>query len=98
MAIVSLIATVISLAISVYIIVMFARLILDFARMFARQWRPRGVGLVLAEFVFTLTDPPINFVRRFVPPLRLGGAALDFSWSIVLIACLIAQWVIAVFV
>jgi YggT family protein len=44
-----------------------------------------------AEFAYTATDPPINFVRRFVKPVRLGGAYIDFSWTIVLIAVYIAM-------
>jgi YggT family protein len=24
-----------------------------------------------------------------IPPLRIGGAALDFAWSIVMLACII---------
>ena len=90
--------TVLSIALSVYFIVLLARLVLDLARVFARQWRPRGFGLVLAEFVYVLTDPPIKFVRRFLPPLRVGGVALDFSFSIVVLAVLIAQWVLAIFI
>jgi YggT family protein len=95
---VSLIATVLSIALSVYFIVLLARLVLDLARVFARQWRPRGFGLVLAEFVYMLTDPPITFVRRFLRPVRVGGVALDFSFSIVVLAVLIAQWVLAIFI
>ena len=95
---VSIIATVLSVALSVYFVLLFARFVLDLARVFARQWRPRGFGLVLAEFVYALTDPPIKFVRRFARPLRVGGIAIDFAFSIVFIACLIAQWVLAGFV
>lgn len=95
---VSIIATVLSVALSVYFVLLFARFVLDLARVFARQWRPRGFGLVLAEFVYAMTDPPIKFVRRFVPPLRIGSVAFDLAFSIVFIACLIAQWVVAGFV
>ena len=42
--------------------------------------------LVVLEVVYSITDPPIMFVRRFVPPLRLGSVALDTSFIIVLIA------------
>jgi YggT family protein len=45
----------------------------------------------VVDFAFTITDPPIKFVRRFVPPLRLGVVALDLAWTIVLIAVLFAQ-------
>ncbi|MEN9740570.1 MAG: hypothetical protein RLZ72_836, partial [Actinomycetota bacterium] len=41
--------------------------------------------MVLAEITYTLTDPPLKLVRRFVKPVRLGGAAIDFSWTIVLV-------------
>jgi YggT family protein len=87
--IVSIIATVIYVALTIFFIMMWARFVLDLARMFARRWRPRGFGLVLAEAVYTVTDPPIKAVRRVIPPVRIGGAALDFAWSIVMLACII---------
>lgn len=89
MSFVSIIATVVYVGLTIFFVLMWARFILDLARMFARQWRPRGIGLVLAELVYAVTDPPIKLVRRVVPPLRVGGAALDFAWSIVMLACII---------
>jgi YggT family protein len=86
---VSVIAYVLYVALTIFFLLMWARFVLDLARVFARQWRPRGVGLVLAEAIFTITDPPIKLVRRIVPPLRVGGAALDFAWSIVMLVCII---------
>ncbi|MGX5680559.1 YggT family protein [Schumannella luteola] len=88
-SLVSVVATVVYVALILYFLAMWARLILDFARMFARQWRPRGFGLVLAEAVYAITDPPIKLVRRVIPPLRVGGAALDFAWSIVMLVIII---------
>lgn len=88
-SLVSIIATVIYVALIVFFLMMWARFILDLVRMLARQWRPRGLGLVLAEAAYSVTDPPIKLVRRVVPPVRLGGAALDFAWSIVMLAVLI---------
>lgn len=69
-----------------YLFVLIARLVLEYVRMFARSWQPRGVVLLLAELVYTLTDPPLNFVRRFVPPLRLGAVAIDLSFFVVFFA------------
>lgn len=89
MTLVSIVATIVYVALTVFFVTMWARFILDLVRTFARQWRPRGLGLVLAEGVFTVTDPPIKAVRRVVPPLRIGGAALDFAWSIVMLAVII---------
>ena len=98
MSFVSIIATIAYLALNVFIIMMWARLVLDLARTFAREWRPRGALLVLAEVVFTVTDPPIKLVRRAIPPLRVGGIALDFAWTIVLLACLLLVSIIVGFI
>ncbi|MEP6480755.1 MAG: YggT family protein [Rhodoglobus sp.] len=86
---VSVVATVIYVALTIFFVLMWIRFVLDLAITFARQWRPRGFGLVMAEAVYAVTDPPIKFVRRVIPPLRIGGAALDFAWSIVMLACVI---------
>lgn len=77
---------------------MWARFILDLARTFARRWRPQGFLLVVAEAVFVVTDPPIKAVRRVVPPLRIGGAAIDFSWSIVMLAVIILNSIVGGFI
>lgn len=68
-----------------YILVLFARFAFDLIQMLSRDWTPKGPILVVAETVYTLTDPPLNFLRRFIPPLRLGGVALDLSFLVLLI-------------
>ena len=98
MTLVSIVATVLYVGLTIFTVLMWARFILDLARAFARRWRPKGLGLVLAEFVYTVTDPPIKAVRRVVPPLRLGGAALDFAWGIVMLAAIILISVVVGFV
>jgi YggT family protein len=57
---------------------------------FSRNFRPTGVLLVLFEVVFTVTDPPMRFLRRFIPPLRLGGIALDLSFLLLFILTQVA--------
>jgi YggT family protein len=88
---VNLVALIVYYAIGLFILFMWGRFILDIVPMLARQWRPRGFVLVLAEAVYTVTDPPVKALRRVIPPLRAGSVAIDFSWSIVLIAAIIAQ-------
>lgn len=75
----------------VFIFALFARLILDYVRMFKPGWSPRGLMLWFAESVYTFTDPPINFFRRFIPPLRLGGVALDLSFIVLFFVVQILQ-------
>lgn len=87
--VVSIVATIFYIAFTLFFLMMWGRFVLDLVRTFARQWRPRGLGLVAAEAVYTVTDPPIKVVRRVIPPLRLGGIALDFGWSIVMLVTLV---------
>lgn len=77
---------VIDTALLLCIIILLARFVLDWVRVFARNWRPSGALAVLCEVLYSLTDPPLNAVKRFMPPMRLGGAAIDFSPMILLIA------------
>jgi YggT family protein len=65
-----------------YLLVLLARLVLDWVQMFARDWRPRGVMLVIAESVYSATDPPIRALRRIIPPLRLGAVQLDLGFMV----------------
>ena len=67
-------------ALNLFLIALFARLILDYVRMFRPSWRPRGIILPIAEIIYMITDKPLGFVRRFIPPLRMGPVALDLSF------------------
>ncbi|MBH0054317.1 MULTISPECIES: YggT family protein [unclassified Salinibacterium] len=86
---VSVIALVAYYAITLFMFAMWARFILDLVVVFARGWRPSGVGLVLSELVYTITDPPIKAVRKVVPMIRIGNGALDLSWMLVMLVCII---------
>ncbi|MBR7744425.1 YggT family protein [Phycicoccus sp. BSK3Z-2] len=74
-----------------YLVVLIGRLVFDWIRMFARDWRPRGPVLLVAEPVYTLTDPPLNALRRVIPPLRLGGISLDLSFIVLFLAVVILR-------
>lgn len=77
---------------------LFARIILDYIRMFARNWRPNALLMGLFEIIYAITEKPMAFVRRFIPPLRLGGVALDLSFIVLLIAINLAQGVVVAFI
>lgn len=72
-------------------IALFLRIIIDYIRMFARSWRPNALVLGIFEIIYTVTEPAMAFVRRFIPPLRLGGVALDLSFIVLLIAINLLQ-------
>ncbi len=89
-------AFVVDVLLLIYILVLLARLVLEYIPMFNRQWRPRGFGLVLAEAVFTLTDPPLRFFRRLIPPLRLGPIALDLGFPVTMLSCFVLLTIVRV--
>jgi YggT family protein len=95
---VSVLASIVHLVLLLYVFVLFARLILDYIPMFNREWRPKGFGLVAAEAVYTLTDPPIRFFRRIIPPLRIGSLSLDFGFTLTLLIVLILMNVVGLFI
>ena len=72
-------------ALWIYWIILIGRLVLDLVQVFARSWTPRGPLLLIAEFIYTLTDPPLNLLRRVIPPVRLGSVQFDLAFLILLI-------------
>jgi YggT family protein len=68
-----------------YWLVMIGRLVLDLVRAFARNWSPTGVLLLLAEAVYSITDPPLRALRRVIPPIRIGTVQFDLAFLILLI-------------
>jgi YggT family protein len=75
---------------------LFIRVILDYVRIFARNWNPPVFLIGFFELIYTITEPPMAFVRRFIPPLRLGSVALDLSFFVLLIAVNVVEGLIIV--
>lgn len=82
----------------IYFLTLWARFALDLARAFLRGWRPRGAGLVAAETVYAVTDPPIKMFRRVLPPVRFGAIGLDFAWPLTLLATLVCMYLAQAFI
>lgn len=75
------------LVVWLYLLILFVRLVFDWIQVFARDWRPKGVVLVVAESVYTVTDPPLKALRRVIPPLSLGAVRLDLAFMVLVLAC-----------
>lgn len=88
------VATVLYFLLTIFLWLLLIRLVVDWVQVFARSWSPKGPVLVVLEVVYSATDPPIKFVRRFVPPLKIGSVALDTSFLIVLISVYLLQMVV----
>ena len=89
------IAQLASFLIGIFLLLLFVRVVFDWVQVFARDWRPRGIALVVAEAVYTVTDPPLRALRRVIPPLNLGAIRLDMAFLVLVIICVILQSVLA---
>ena len=74
-----------------YFVLLIGRLIFDWVQVFARDWRPRGVVLILAEAIYTATDPPLKALRKVLPVIRIGGVGLDLSFLVLMIVISLAM-------
>ena len=77
-----------------YLLLLLGRLVFSWIQAFSRSWTPHGPVLVVAETVFTATDPPLKFLSRFIPVLRLGSVALDLSFMVLFFAVLILIYLV----
>ncbi|HUR74394.1 MAG TPA: YggT family protein [Sporichthya sp.] len=79
------VAQVIYYVLFAFLLLLVARLVMEYVMLFARSWEPKGAVVVLLEVVYSITDPPLKFLRRFIPPLRLGGVSLDLSFLVLFV-------------
>lgn len=74
-----------------YMLVLFARMVLSWIPMLARDWRPRGAMLVVAETIYTITDPPLRLLRKLLKPVRIGNIMLDLAFIGLYVSVIIAM-------
>ena len=90
----NIIASVVRFAVFLFFVVLIGRLVLDWVQAFARDWRPRGVLLVVAEVVYSITDPPLRALRKVIPPLQLGAVRLDLAFFVLFLLTSIVMGII----
>ncbi|WP_072846261.1 YggT family protein [Rhodococcus tukisamuensis] len=78
----------------VFWLLLIGRIVVEFIRTFARDWRPTGIVVVILEAIFTVTDPPIRLLRRLIPTVNLGGVRLDLSIMVLLFIVFILMQVV----
>jgi YggT family protein len=91
---VTIVKIVLTYVLYLYLLLLLGRLIFSWIQAFSRSWSPHGPVLVVAEAVFTATDPPLKFLSRFIPVLRLGSVALDLSFMVLFFAVLILIYLV----
>ncbi len=68
-----------------FFIALIGRFIIDWVQVLARDWRPRGAILVVAEAIYTVTDPPLRALRKVIPSPTIGGIRLDLSFLVLML-------------
>ncbi|OKL47550.1 hypothetical protein BSR29_03800 [Boudabousia liubingyangii] len=77
-----------------YMLILLGRFVFDIIKIFVPRWAPPTVVAMIGNLCYALTDPPINFLRRLIPPLRLGMVALDMGILILFFAIGILQTIV----
>ena len=80
---------VLTYVLTLYVVVLIGCMILTWVMAFVRPWYPPRPVKLVAETIFTLTDPPLKFLRRYIPALRIGTMSLDLSFMVLFIVVLI---------
>lgn len=74
----------------VYLILIFVRIVVSFVpRMPYRPWLRATL-----DFVHEVTDPYLNFFRRFLPSFGGGGFALDLSPMVGIIVLIVGEAIV----
>ncbi len=77
-----------------YTLVLIVRIIIELIQSFSRQFNPPRWFMVIAEPLFVITDPPVKALRRIVPPMQMGGVALDLSVLVLFIILQLLQLIV----
>ena len=91
----TIVGTIVQAVCEVVFFLLLARLVFDYVFMFARNWRPSGPIVVLLELIYSVTDPPLKLLRRFIPPLRLGSVSFDLGFLVLIIAVQVLAFQVA---
>ncbi len=86
--------TIVSTVLLVFLVLLFARFVVDWVMVLARSWRPSGLVAAGLEVVYATTDPPLKAVRKVIPPLNLGAIRLDLGFMVLLIAVFILKGIV----
>ena len=82
---------IVSSVLLVFLVLLFARFVVDWVMVLARSWRPQGLVAAGLELVYATTDPPLKAIRKVIPPLNLGTIRLDLGFMVLLIAVIILR-------
>ena len=69
----------ISFLLFLFVLFLIARIVVSVVMFYGRDLHPSGFGLVVIETIYTVTDPPVKFFRRIIPPITVGHMQIDLG-------------------
>lgn len=85
------VAAVLYFLLTIFLVLLFLRLIFEYVFLLARNFRPSGLVAMLLELIYTVTDPPLKALRRILPPLRVGGVSIDLAFLVLFVIVFILR-------
>jgi YggT family protein len=87
----SALGTLLGFALSLYLLVLIARMVLDWTGVLGGSppWARRARSLA-----YSATEPVIGPVRRVVRPVRIGGLSLDLAFTLVFVAVVVLRGIV----
>ncbi|MDO4913213.1 MAG: YggT family protein [Bifidobacteriaceae bacterium] len=79
---------------SAYIVVLFIRMIFDWVRVIFPRWNPHVYVRQAIGLFYYLTEPPLRYIRRFVPPIRFGTVGIDVAYLVLYFLIIVLQIII----
>ena len=71
--------------VGLYSLLVIVRIIIEMVQAFSKQFDPPHWFIMVAEPIFRMTDPPVNSLRKLIPPLKLGGSGVGLDVSVIVL-------------
>ena len=81
----ALIGAILYAVIGIYSLFVVVRIIIEMVQAFSKQFDPPHWFIMVAEPIFRMTDPPVNALRKLIPPLKLGGSGVGLDVSVIVL-------------
>lgn len=79
-----------------YSFILIVRMLLSWIPFISPRWSPRGIVYELVTLMYKVTDPPINYINRFISPVRFGSVGIDMGFLIVFAVIQVLQIILKI--
>lgn len=62
------------------------RFVIDWVEVLLGGWRMQGFLKPVDQLVVNLTDPPLRWLRNYIPTIRIGQVGVDLAFFVLFVA------------